>query len=129
VDCGYFDDLRGGVGDFFAVADFLAFDDGAARGGVLRYRADGGYKYYFAESRAGSVAREDYGGLRDDVYGRAADWVADCGGSGDADWGALYLGGVWDALLFGEYCFYFSRRDAFAEAAGGVGGGLEGTWS
>jgi hypothetical protein len=30
-------------------------------------------------------------------------------------------------LLFGEYCFYFSRGDAFATAAGGAGGGLEGT--
>ena len=99
--------MRGGAGDFFGVEIFLAFDGGAARGGILRYRADGGYEYDFAEPRAGSVAREDYGGLRDNVYGGAADRVVDCGGSGETDWGAVYVGGVWDVVFFGEYCFYF----------------------
>ena len=127
MDCGDFDDLRGGVSGFFGVEIFLAFDGGAARGGILRYRADGGYEYYFAESCAGSVARSDYGGLRDDVYGCAADWVAHRGWSGEADWGAVYAGGVWDALFLGEYCFYFSGGDAFAAAAGGAGYGLEST--
>ena len=117
MDCGDVDDMRYRVSDFFAVARVLVVDGGAFGRRVLRYGADGGDEYDSAESRAGSVARADYGGLRDDVYGRAADWVAHCWRSGEADWGALYVGGIWDALLFGEHGFYFSRSYAFAAAA------------
>jgi len=126
VDRGDLDDLRGGIGDFLAVTIFLAFDGGAIGGGILRYRADGSDEYDFAESRAGSVTRADHGGLRDDVYGSAADRVAHCGRSGETDWGALSVGGVWDFMFFGEHGFYFSSGDAFAAAAGGAGDGLRG---
>ncbi len=117
LDCSDVDDLRGGIGDFFAVESLLAVDGGAAGGGILRNVADGGDEYHSAESRPGSIARADYGGLRDDVYGRAADWVAHRRGSGETYRRALYAGGVWDALFFWEHDFYFSRGDAIAAAA------------
>ena len=129
MDCGDVDDMRCGVGDFRAVAIFLAFDGRAFGGWVLRYRADGGDEYYFAESRARPTARADHGGLRDDVYGGAANRVAHCGGSGEAHRGALYVGGVWDVVLFGEYGFYFSRSHAIAAAAGSASNRLGGIWA
>ena len=129
VDCGDVDALRGGIGGFFAIAILLALDGGAFDRGILRHRADGGDEYDSAESRTGSIARADYGGLRDDVYGRAADWVADRGWGGETHWGAVYVSGVWDFVFLGEHVFYFSRGDAFAAAAGSVGNGLRGIWA
>src|SRR5580658_755510 len=115
------DDLCGGIGDFLTIAIFLAFDGGAFGGWVFGNRTDGGDQYDSAESRAGSVARTDYGGLRDDVYGGPADRFAPCGGRGETDRCALYIGGIRDVVFLGEHGFYFSRSHAIRAAAGGAG--------
>ena len=70
------DDLRDRVGDFFAVEIVLAVDGGTADHWILRNSTDGGDEHDFAKSSARSIARENYGGLRDDVHGRAADRVS-----------------------------------------------------
>ncbi len=99
-----------GLVDFLAITVLLAFDGGALGGRILRNRADGGDEYDSAESRPGSVARTDHGGLRDDVHGRAAHRVAHRRGSGEAYrarpirwrclgrfvfWGACFLFFAW----------------------------------
>ena len=128
VDCGDVDTLRGWFGDFFAIEIVLAVDGRAFGCGILRHGADGGDEYDFTESCARPTTRTDHGGLRDDVYGRAADWVADRGDRGEAYRGAAYIGPVWDVMFLGEFGFYFSRGDAFAAAAGGSGSGVVGWW-
>src|SRR4029077_125754 len=102
MDCRDVDDLRNRSGDFLAIEGVLAVDGGAVGSGILRYGADGGDEYDFTKPRAGSIARANHGGFRDDVHGRAADRVAHRRRSGQTYRRALYADSVWNALFSGE---------------------------
>src|SRR5450631_2359129 len=124
------------VGDYFGLLDFvfgisrvLAVGGNFVCSGVWGDVFDGGYKYDRADSGAGCVAEPGHGGVRDDVYGRAADWVADRGWGGEAYWCAADFDGVWRDCAGSEFCFCVSGGDAVAAAAGGsvgTSGGLGG---
>src|SRR5579859_3097567 len=123
------DDLRDRVGDFFAVETVLAVDGGTADRWILRNSTDGGDEHDFAKSSARSIARENYGGVRDDVHGRAADRVSHCRRGGEAHRRALHARRVWDAVFSWKHDFYFSRSHAIAGPAGGAGNRLERIWA
>ena len=111
-----------GVFDFvFVLAGVLVFIGSAVHCRICSDFDDGGYEYHGAEPRAGSFAGAGNGGVRDDVYGSAADWIAGGGRRGEAYWGAANTGGVWGDCADGErrVCGEDDDEDAGGGGAGG----------
>ena len=112
-----------GVLDFVFVFDgVLVFGGGFICCWIFGDFDDGGDEYHGAESRAGRAAEPGDGGLRDDVYGSAADWVAGGGWCGEAHWGAAHARGVRGDCVDGE-CGVCGEDGNADEDGGGAGGG------
>ena len=116
-----------GVSNFIFLFDrVLVFGGGFVCRGIFGDFDDGGDEYDCTESRAGRVAEPGDGGVRDDVYGSAADWVASGGRGGEAYWGAADVSGVWGDCVNGERGVCGTDDDEDADGGDADGGELGG---
>src|SRR5258708_30429985 len=108
------DVVRDWPGAVLRVARFVDLDGGVVRRWVFGHGADGGDEHDHTEPRAGRTARAHHGRVRDHVHGRTADWSADRGRNGQADWGTAHLGRFCTAGVGGAPFFFFACGDAAA---------------